>query len=91
MENHSMPITEQQLELKVVNSPSIMMTVIEIIKRRKIRIKSFLAEECPDEPDDAQIKVTVHADEEMIRRLISRFEKQADVITIKTDKFSSAD
>lgn len=74
---------EQQIELKVINSPTIMTRVIEIIKRRRIRIKYFLAEECPEEADDAMTKVIVEGDEEKVRGLKSQFEKQIEVITVK--------
>jgi len=77
-------MSEQQLELKVINSPTIMIRLIEIIKRRRIRIKLFLGEECPDEADDALVRVVVYADEERVRLLKSQFEKQIEVITVKT-------
>ncbi|HSZ85665.1 MAG TPA: ACT domain-containing protein [Puia sp.] len=71
---------ELQVELKVVNSPTILSRVVETVKRRRINIKSFIAEEDGFASEDAKIKMIIEADEEKKRLLVAQLNKIVDVI-----------
>lgn len=73
----------QCIELNVINSPTVLMRVVQIIKRRRINIKSFFAEESHADPEDATIKIVVEADRKRARLLKSQFEKAIDVVTVR--------
>ena len=68
------------IEIEVVNSPTILQRVIQIIKKRRINIQQFFAEE--ENAENGIIKMKVQADDEQVRLLKSQFEKQIDVIKI---------
>ena len=68
------------IELEVENSPTILQRVIQIVKRRRINIQQFLAEEGDGEV--GVILIVVKADHEAVRLLKAQFEKLIDVIRI---------
>lgn len=73
----------QCIHLDVVNSPTIITRVVQIVKRRRINIKSFLAEEDDTNKEDAFIRMIVEADMERVKLLNTQLEKTVDVISSK--------
>lgn len=73
----------KSIHIAVVNSPTILMRVILIIKRRGIYISNFNATENPDNVEDGILKITVEADAENLRFLKSQLEKLIDVIGVE--------
>lgn len=66
------------IKIKTVNSATILQRVIQIVKRRRINIREFLARQKDDEY--GIIVITVEADAEQVRKLRLQFERQVDVI-----------
>ena len=73
----------QTVELKTVNSPTVLTRVIQIIKRRRINIKKLVAEECCTNLENGKISIILETDVEKLRLLKSQFEKVIDVISVK--------
>jgi acetolactate synthase small subunit len=68
------------IEMEVMNSPTILQRVIQIIKRRRINIRQLIVWERDE--DSGAIKIWVEADQESVRLLKSQFNKQVDVISV---------
>jgi acetolactate synthase regulatory subunit len=73
-------MTFQEIEIRVVNSATVIIKVIQITKRRRINIKRLLAEVDELNPEDGKIKMTVEVDDEKRRLLLSQLNKAIDVI-----------
>ena len=71
---------QNTIELEVENSPTILQRVIQIVKRRRINIQKFLADQGDGEV--GIILIIVEADHEAVRLLKAQFEKLVDVIRI---------
>ncbi|HLY71330.1 MAG TPA: ACT domain-containing protein [Puia sp.] len=74
---------ELEIELKVVNKSTILSRVIETVKRRRINIKSFVAEENGHASEDANIKIIILADKEKKKLLIAQLNRIVDVICVQ--------
>src|SRR5579885_2781315 len=72
----------QHIELKVINSPTILGRVIQTVKKRNLVINRFVAEEADQREQTGIIKIYVKADVEKTGRLLRQLEKIIDVIEV---------
>lgn len=75
-------MNEQRIKIEVVNSPTILVRVIQTIKRRRININNIFANEQKSSKDGALIEVTIEADSEQTRLLKNQFKKLVDVLKV---------
>jgi len=68
--------------IKTVNSPTVLQRILQIIKRRRINIRRFTAQE--KDSDHGFVKVELDAEVEQVRLLMAQIEKQVDVIAVKS-------
>jgi len=72
----------QYIELEVINTNTILLRIIMIIKKRRINIKSFFAEINHADSETARFKMVLEVDAEKIRLLKTQFEKVLDVVSV---------
>ena len=71
----------QRIEMRVVNGPTILIRVIQTVKKENLEIYGFTAEE-PDRKDTSVIKMVIKADENKATKLVEQLERIADVIEV---------
>jgi acetolactate synthase regulatory subunit len=71
------------IELDVLNTPTILIRIIQMIKQKRLNIKCIVAEENLSNSEKAKIKIVVAGDSEKTRLLKSQFWGIIDVISIK--------
>ena len=71
----------QHIEMRVANSPTILIRVIQAVKKQNIEIYGFTADE-PDRKDTSLIKIIIKADEQKATKLVEQLERIADVIEV---------
>jgi acetolactate synthase regulatory subunit len=72
--------TTATIVLEVVESSTVLTKVIQVIKRRRINIQSFIAQVGEPMSENAFIKIVVDADMEQCRLMKTQFEKIIDVV-----------
>lgn len=72
----------QYIEMDVLNTPTILIRIILMIKQKRINIKCFVAEENLNNTEIAIVKIVIVGDVEKTRLLKSQFGKLIDVIAI---------
>jgi len=70
------------ISITTVNSPTILQRILQIIKRRRINIRQFTAEEI--DKDHGLVSVEVDAEADQVRLLAAQIEKQVDVVAIES-------
>jgi acetolactate synthase regulatory subunit len=70
------------ITIKTVNSPTILQRILQIIKRRRINIRRFTAQE--KDKDHGFVKVEVEAQADQVKLLAAQIEKQVDVTSVKS-------
>ena len=76
-------MNEKHLEIKVENSPTILLRIIQVIKRRRVNIKTLKANEVDDDLSVAEINIVFEADNEKASLLKTQIKKMVEVIAIK--------
>lgn len=74
---------EKVFDIKVENDPTILSRIIQVIKRRRINIKSLIATEVESDKSIAEVKLILETDGEKARLVKSQLKKLVDVIEIK--------
>lgn len=69
------------IRINTVNSPTVLFRILQIIKRRRINICRFTAEE--KDAEVGFVEVVVEAEAEQVRLLRGQIEKQVEVIAVK--------
>ncbi len=73
---------QQMISIKVVNNPTVLVRVIQAVKRRQINIQRLVAEDVS--VCDARITLNIKASDEQTRLLKSQINKLIDVMEVKT-------
>ena len=72
----------KEIQLTVVNTPTILTRVIQILTRRRLPIKAFHAEVTDIYQEEGRIHIQLHADNEQVRLAKQQFEKLVDVVCV---------
>lgn len=71
-----------QIEVSTVNSPTILVRIIQTIKRRRVSILSLFAAVDNTSDEEGKIIIQLETDDEKLRLLKTQFEKLVDVIRV---------
>ena len=71
---------ERVIMLEVVESDTILAKVVQVIKRRRIVIRMFIAETTSKNQANARIKILVEAELEQCRLMKKQLERLIDVV-----------
>jgi acetolactate synthase regulatory subunit len=72
----------QYIEMDVLNTPTILIRILMMIKQKRINIKCFVAEENLKNTDKAIVQIVIVGDIEKIRLLKSQFGKVVEVVAV---------
>lgn len=72
----------QYIEMDVLNTPTILIRILLMIKQKKINIKCFVAEENLVNAEKAIVKIVIVGDVEKTRLLKAQFGNVVEVVTI---------
>ncbi len=72
--------SERQINIRVVNNPTVLVRVIQAVKRRQINIQKLIAEDVS--VCDAKISISIRASEEQARLLKMQIDKMVDVVDV---------
>lgn len=72
----------QYIEMDVLNTPTILIRIILLIKQKRINIKCFVAEENLTNTEKAIVKIVVEGDVEKTRLLKSQLGKVIEVVAV---------
>jgi acetolactate synthase small subunit len=73
----------KHFDIVVENSPTILVKIIQVIKRRWIDIHSLMATQYPGNTSLAKIKVILETDAEKARLIETQLRKLIDVVEVK--------
>ena len=76
-------IQQKHFDIVVENSPTILIKIIQVIKRRRVEIHSLLATGYPGDRSLGKIKIILETDAEKARLIETQIQKLVDVIDIK--------
>lgn len=72
----------QYIEMDVLNTPTILIRILMMIKQKRINIKCFVAEENLTNTEKAIVKIVIVGDIEKIRLLKAQFGKVVEVVAV---------
>jgi acetolactate synthase regulatory subunit len=73
-------IAERQINIRVANNPTVLVRIIQAVKRRQINIQKLVAEDVS--ACDARISINFMASEEKTRLLKMQIDKMIDVVGV---------
>jgi acetolactate synthase small subunit len=74
---------QKHFDIVVENSPTILVKIIQVIKRRRIDIHSLLATQYPGDSSLGKIKIILQTDPEKARLIETQLKKLVDVLEVK--------